>query len=99
MKVPVAKSVGVVPEIQPNELLVSRKVCIHCKSTSVNPALVYLTQDLGNDINGDPVEPSAAAYTHEIEAGALYEVPHEHSGRVWLAGLNGPADITITQYG
>ena len=78
------------PAELPITILVGRKASIHCKSTSGAPALVYLTQ-------GE--EPVAADYTVEVGPGGLYEIPHEHSGEVWCAGLGGAAEITLTQYG
>ena len=78
------------PSEVPVTILVGRKTSVHNKSTSEASCVVYLTQG---------VEPIFDDYTMELPPGYLYEVPHEHSGEVWVAGLGGDADITITQYG
>ena len=78
------------PSEVPVTILVGRKTSIHCKSSSSASCLVYLTQG-ENPVFND--------YTMEMPPGYLYEVPHEHSGQVWVAGGGGDADITITQYG
>ena len=78
------------PSVVPVDVTVGRKTSVHNKSTSEASCLVYLTQG---------VAPVFDDYTMELPPGYLYEVPHEHSGEVWVAGLGGDADITITQYG
>lgn len=88
-KLPQSKTVTA-PEKLDIEVIVGRKAAIHTKTTSANSCLVYLTQ-------GD--DPVAADYTMEIAVGALYEIPSEHSGEVWVGGQGGASDITFTQYG
>jgi len=78
------------PALVPIDISVGRKACIHCRTNSPVSGLVYLTS--GED-------PDASAYTIEVQPGGLYEIPLQHSGEVWTAGLAGAALMTVTQYG
>jgi len=91
LQIPISKTVTAAPEKIDVDVKVGRKAAICCKSASGATALVYLVYS--------GKTPLADDYTAEIAPGNYYEVPEEHSGDVWVAGLGGSADITITQYG
>lgn len=88
LKKPIAVTGTAAPEELDVEVIVGRKVAVHCLPNSPADGLVYLTQ-------GEA--PDAAVPTMTIVPGGLYEIPQEHSGEVWTAG-NG-ALMTVTQYG
>ena len=78
------------PAIVPVQLVIGRKISLHCLPSSPSPGLIYLTR-------GEVPDPAVPTMT--IAPGGLYEIPHEHSGEAWTAGAGGAALLTLTEYG